>query len=229
VESTHSKNGEPDSDHHILIGVVGAVPVLECHPLGPALLERLGAQNWSGRSVSVEALVWGAMHVVQQFQETPNQFDRVVLVGSVQRGDAPGTVTSWRWKGGPVDIPTIQDRIFDAVTGIISLDHLVLIGEHFGVWPKELFLVEIELPETLFGEIAANYGTENGSRSIDNISFMKQLGFDPKDVIRQITDSARYAALGLFPAGDEPGFKTARALTPATPVCYNAFVGTDAS
>jgi hypothetical protein len=38
----------------------------------------------------------------------------------------------------------IQRCIGDAVTGVISIENLLIIGEHFNIWTGETFVVDVE-------------------------------------------------------------------------------------
>ncbi|MFB3115887.1 MAG: hypothetical protein ACE1ZH_00255, partial [Gammaproteobacteria bacterium] len=81
---------------------------------------------------------WGPIAIVQDFQSSSIHYDRIVLIAGVDSGMQPGSVTCRHWLGGKLDNLAVQDRIFEAVTGIISLDNLLVIGEHFKIWPEEL-------------------------------------------------------------------------------------------
>ena len=37
-----------------------------------------------------------------------------------------------------------RSRVGDAVTGVISPENLLIIGEYFKIWPKEVYLVDVE-------------------------------------------------------------------------------------
>ena len=39
------------------------------------------------------------------------------------------------------------------MTGIISVDNLLVIGEHFQIWPDELIVIEVELPDDSIGNL----------------------------------------------------------------------------
>ena len=57
----------------------------------------------------------------------------------------------------------LQDRIYEGVTGVVSLENTLVIGDYFKVWPNEVFTVEIDLPGDTFGEIvmAENIGLKS--------------------------------------------------------------------
>jgi len=135
------------------IGLVGYYQFVRGYPIGPTLRERIEAADWSGIDVEIKEMNWGPIAIVQEFQAEKVEYDRFVLVTAVDRGLAQGTVTCRRWLGGEIDVLALQDRVFEAVTGIISMDNLLAIGEHFGIWPKEVITVEAQLNDTAFGDL----------------------------------------------------------------------------
>jgi hypothetical protein len=171
----------------VLLGIVGYAPVPEAYPLGPALLARLQGETWDGVSPTIEPMGWGALHIVQALQASAARYDRVVLIGAVQRGRAPGTVVVGRWQGGTLAPAALQERVFEAVTGVVSLDNLLAIGEHFAVWPPEVFTVELSLDPAAFGALVM--ATSAGGR--DHAAAARQaLGFDP---MATVVDAATLA------------------------------------
>lgn len=118
--------------------------------LGPVLTEQLAAMDWPPEVEIDGDLSFGPIAIVQRFQaqmgkaNSPSPYERVVLFSGVSRGRPPGTVTTYRWSGNMPPPEEIQARIGEAVTGVISLDNLLIIGEHFGIWPKEVIVIEVE-------------------------------------------------------------------------------------
>ena len=127
------------------IGLVGYYQFVRGYPIGPTLLERIRAADWSDIDFEIKEMNWGPIAIVQEFQAEKVDYDRFVLITAVDRGLPQGTVTCRRWAGGEIDLLAVQDRVFEAVTGIISIDNLLVIGEHFGIWPKEVITVEAQL------------------------------------------------------------------------------------
>lgn len=134
----------------VLVGTVG-YHNLSDFSLGPKLLPQLQAMNWPS-GVEVEELHWGPIMVVQHFQGLPQPYERVVLVTARPSGRAVGTVTLRRWRGRLPAAEEIQVRVTEAVTGIISVDNLLVIGEHFGIWPVEVLIVDVEPGPEVPGE-----------------------------------------------------------------------------
>ena len=113
--------------------------------LGPILTAQLAAMDWPV-DVEVDDLSFGPIGIVQRFQAQTDPYERIVLFSAVSRSRLPGAVTVYRWDGvrSAPSAEEIQARIGEAVTGVISLDNLLIIGEHFGIWPKEVIVIEVE-------------------------------------------------------------------------------------
>ena len=136
----------------IAVGLVGYYQFIRGYPLGPELKERLVAADWLDHEVDLKEMNWGPVAIVQEFQASDIIYDRIVLIAAVERpGRKFGEVHCRKWTGGELDVMHVQDRVFEAVTGIISVDNLLVIGEYFKIWPKELVVVEVDLPDTTIG------------------------------------------------------------------------------
>lgn len=148
----------------IFIGTVG-YHNLRNHSIGPAILSQLQAMEWPG-NVEIDELNWGPIAVVQKFQALPNQFNRIVLIAAVERPERSiGEITLFRWMGNLPDEEMIQRCIGDAVTGVISIDNLLIIGEFFKIWPDETFVIDIEPGPEQAGETL----TEEMQQSVPGI------------------------------------------------------------
>lgn len=126
----------------IFIGTVG-YHNLRNHSIGPALLAQLQKMNWP-HNVEIDELNWGPIAIVQKFQSLPIPYDRVILICAIERGRNIGDVTLFKWMGKLPNEELIQRCIGDAVTGVISVENLLIIGEHFKIWKGETFLVDVE-------------------------------------------------------------------------------------
>ncbi|MEO7905709.1 MAG: hypothetical protein ABIT06_01935 [Saprospiraceae bacterium] len=127
----------------IFIGTVG-YHNLRNHSIGPAILPQLQEMHWPP-GVDIEELNWGPIAIVQKFQSHPVIYDRVILISAIERlGRKQGEITLFQWHGGLPDPELIQRCIGDAVTGVISVENLLIIGEHFKIWTGETILVDIE-------------------------------------------------------------------------------------
>ena len=132
----------------ILVGTIG-YHNLGNHSLGPALLPTLQSLTWP-QGVDLEEMNWGPIAIVQKFQSLKSPYDRVILLAAIERETRNiGAIDVFRWMGRLPDEEVIQACIGDAVTGVISVENLLIIGEHFKIWPAETFIVDVEPgPET---------------------------------------------------------------------------------
>ncbi|MDU8944323.1 hypothetical protein [Ovoidimarina sediminis] len=171
-----------------IIGIVGYSAILDPYPLGPPLMTGLTEAVADRPDVRVENFTWSPVHVVQRF-ETGEMArpSRIVLIGSAAVSTEPGLVRAFRWTGGERDPLEVQERIYEAVTGIVDLENTLMIGAQFGVWPEETFTVEADLPSDTFGRMVM---ADNDGVS-DDAGFEERIGFSPA---RQRQDLVRTAA-----------------------------------
>jgi hydrogenase maturation protease len=132
----------------VLVGGVG-YRFLRDGALGLYITDTLAAR--AGDGIEVEDLGYHPIGFVQNLQERP-PYDRIVLVGAVARGRTPGTLEAYRWSHALPDEREIQERVSEAVTGIISLDNLLIISEAFGALPEDVRVVEAEPADEGWGD-----------------------------------------------------------------------------
>ncbi|HET7076612.1 MAG TPA: hypothetical protein VFM49_04110, partial [Chloroflexia bacterium] len=94
--------------------------------------------------VEIEDLSFGPIAVVQRFEDRPDHYSRVVLVAAAVRHRAPGGIYCYRWDGCLPGPEEIQGRVGEAIMGVIDLDNLLIVGGHFGIWPREVVVIEVE-------------------------------------------------------------------------------------
>ncbi|MBW3555073.1 MAG: hydrogenase maturation protease [Gemmatimonadetes bacterium] len=97
--------------------------------------------------VDVMDLGYGAIFVSQDLAGADPPYDRVVLVSAATRGREPGLYER-RPEPALESVDEIQERVREAGAGVIDLDHLLVIGEHFHAFPADLRLVEVEPVES---------------------------------------------------------------------------------
>lgn len=191
-----------------VVGIVGYTPVVEAYPLGPRLMRALEARLAAVPSAEVQNMSWSPIHIVQQFEEAARP-TRVVLVGVAAQCRQPGRVTAWRWTGGALPDAAVHDRVYEAVTGVVDLENTLMIGARFGIWPEEVFTVEVELPAETFGTMVI---AETGG--LAGAAMARAVGFGPANVV----DGLARAAASLAAQGDvgeiEPREKSAGDLLP---------------
>ncbi len=133
----------------VLIAGVG-YPFLRDLSIGPVLVPELQRLDWPS-GVEVDDWSIGPIAIVQRLEVRPHPYDRIVLFAGVERGREPGLVSSYRWPGDLPDPEEIQQRVGEAVMGVISLDNLLIIGQHFDVFPSDVVVVEVEPEDTGWG------------------------------------------------------------------------------
>lgn len=132
-----------ESNKEILLGTIG-YHLLSNHSIGPILAEPLREQTWAEK-VDVQEMNWGPIAIVQKFETGDVNYKRVVFLTAIERiGRKLGEVTVFKWGGRLPSEKDIQACVGDAVTGVISSENLLIIGEHFGIWPDEVYLFDVE-------------------------------------------------------------------------------------
>jgi len=201
-----------------LVGIVGYSPVLDCYPLGPLLMAALEAELDAVPGVRVENMTWSPLHIVQRFQDAgAERPGRLILIGGASVSTEPGTVRAFRWKGGSLPPTVVQERVYEAVTGIVDIENTLMIGEHFQVWPAECFTVEVDLPPDVFGRmvIADNEGWA------DDDALTEHLGFSPARTTAAIATQAAALARSGQSAAVALSAKSAHTLAPVRPFIRN--------
>jgi len=118
--------------------------------LGPDLLPALSALEWPAH-VEVLDLHFGPIHMIHWLEERPGYFERMVFVAAVARERERGRIYCYRWDGALPDADEIQGRVGEGVTGVISLDNLLIVGQYFGALPRDVIVVEAEPEDTGWG------------------------------------------------------------------------------
>lgn len=118
--------------------------------VGPIVARQLLQEEWPSE-IEVDDLSYGPIAVVHRLAEASPPYERLVLVGSADRGPDGDRLRSYRWDGALPEPDEIQARVAEAVTGVIDLDHLLIVAEQFGALPTEVFVVEIRPVATEFG------------------------------------------------------------------------------
>jgi hydrogenase maturation protease len=126
----------------VFIGALGYTNLRDLS-VGLAILAELQRLEWPA-GVAIDDLgPGGPIAAVHRFRDVP-LFDRVILVGAVGRSRQPGQVYCYRWDGRLPEPDEIQMRVSEGVTGVISLDNLLIVGGYFAIWPHDVVVVEVE-------------------------------------------------------------------------------------
>lgn len=118
--------------------------------VGPDLIPALSQLAWP-EGMEVCDLHFGPIHMVHWLEERPGYFDRIVFLAAVERGRERGRVYCYRWDGALPAPDEIQQRVGEGVTGVISLDNLLIVGQYFGALPPDVMVVEVEPEDTGWG------------------------------------------------------------------------------
>lgn len=118
--------------------------------LGPVLIDRLVRDAWP-HGVEVEDLSYGPVAVMHSLDER-GPYDRIIFVAGVRRHRQPGGVYCYRWGHRLPAAEEVQARIAEAVTGVISLDNLLIIATYFGKLPRDVVVIEVEVADEGWGE-----------------------------------------------------------------------------
>lgn len=132
----------------VLVAGVG-YRFLRDNALGVYITDTLGPQAANG--VEFEDLGYHPVGFTQNLSERPD-YDRIVFVGAVDRGRAPGTVTAYRYDHVLPPDKEVQERVGDSVTGSISLDNLIVISEAFKALPDDVWVVEVQPADETWGD-----------------------------------------------------------------------------
>jgi len=119
--------------------------------LGCVLAAQLQGERWPAH-VLIDDYSFGPIAVVHRWQAMSEPFEKVVFFGAVERGKAPGEITQYRWEQPTLTNAQIQDRVAEAVTGVISLDNLLIITSALRVLPPNTVVLEIEPGDLGWGD-----------------------------------------------------------------------------
>ena len=133
----------------VLIAGVGH-PNLKDLSFGQVLLAHLKTLDWP-EEVDLENLSFGAIAVLQWFEDFPGKYQRVVFISAAERNREPGMLETYSWNFAPLDEVKVQECVAESVTGIISLDNLLMILQQFNALPSEVEVIEIEPVDSTIG------------------------------------------------------------------------------
>lgn len=132
----------------VLVGGVG-YRYLRDGSVGPWVADTLAAEQCDG--IEVEDVSYHPVGLTQNLQERA-PYDRVVFTGAIARGRDPGTISAYRWDGGLPSRGEIQERVAEAVTGVISLENTLIVCAALGGLPDDVRVVEVEPADEGWGE-----------------------------------------------------------------------------
>lgn len=118
--------------------------------LGPVLIDRLGGEVWPP-GVELADLSYSPIAVMHNL-EAQRPYNRAIFVAGTNRQRQPGHIYCSRWQHELPSLDDIQARVAEAITGIISLDNLLIILTYFKKLPQDVRLIEVEAADTGWGE-----------------------------------------------------------------------------
>ncbi len=182
-------------------------------------MEKLETALEDDPHISVENFTWSPVHIIQRFQndEMPRP-DRIVLVGASAVSRTPGMVQAFKWAGGSADEAEVQERVYEAVTGIVDLENTLMIGEYFKAWPDECYTVEADYQANTFGRLVL---ADNEGWADDEEALKLHFGYSPYAQQAEIIETTLDIARNGLGASHHLGEKSSKTLTPPNPFIEN--------
>ncbi len=143
----------------VLVGGLGN-PWLRDLDFGTQFVRRVASLDWPA-CVVLDDLSYSAHRVLHTLQDIAA--DKVVLVGSFPRDDAPGTIRAYELDLTPPPDDEVHERLTESVGGIIDLDHTLAVVRYFRGFPVGTVVIEVEPADESFGlgfseEVEASVG-----------------------------------------------------------------------
>ncbi len=146
---------------------------------GSVLIERMQEMEWP-EDVQIEDFGWGPISILHWFEESPGtKFDRAIFAGAVERSREPGNLYTYAWLADRPDPEVVQERISEALTGVISLENLLIIAHHFDALPSDTTVIELEPVEQDWGSDLSETGQRRLTETIKWIRAEVQPGTRP--------------------------------------------------
>jgi hypothetical protein len=118
---------------------------------GPLVVEGLQDEGVPDDVSLFDLSYGGPIATVHRLNESEPPFDRLVLVGAVDRGARKVGYRWYRWAGKLPPADEVQARIAEAVTGVLDLDSFPIIAQQFDALPPDVRIVEIQALATEAG------------------------------------------------------------------------------
>ena len=110
---------------------------------GLAVTDALAREAWP-RDVEIADLGYGALYVALDLLDRKPPLDRLILIAATVRDRQAGELSVTRWTPAPQSSDELQARVREAGAGVIDLDHLLAIANHFGALPNDVRCIELE-------------------------------------------------------------------------------------
>lgn len=148
ISTEPAADGGRSAPARVLIGGVGYRNLRDAS-IGPWVADSLADQ--AGAGIEVEDVSYHPVGLHQNLTER-DPYDRVVLVGAIKRGREPGSIHAYCWDHSLPDDREIQARVNEAVTGVISLENLLVVCGALGGLPEDVRVIEVEPADSGWGE-----------------------------------------------------------------------------
>ena len=126
-----------------LIGSVGYYNLRDLST-GPMVVEALRDEGLPEGVDTFDLSYGGPIATVHRLNETKPPYERLILVGAVDRGRGGPGYRAYRWGGEMPSPEEVQTRISEAVTGVLDLDSYPIIAKQFDALPDDVHIVEID-------------------------------------------------------------------------------------
>lgn len=138
----------------IFIGGIG-YRNLSDYSFGTVVVDALVARGYSSSPVTVEDISYNPIATIQRLRDEHGApFDLAIVVGAAQRPQRkPGTLSVYRWDRALPAPEAIQAAITATLSGVIALNNILVIAEHFRILPSSVVVVEIEPGSDEFGDV----------------------------------------------------------------------------
>ncbi len=130
-----------------LVGGLG-MPGLRDLDFGRQVVRYLEHLEWPG-GVVVEDLSYAAHLVLHRVQELRPA--KVVLISAVARGEPPGSLRCYRLNLAPPSPEDVHEGLAVAGGGMADLDHTLAVVRHWGGFPPDTTVIEVEPADCSFG------------------------------------------------------------------------------
>ena len=130
-----------------LVGSVGYFNLKDLSA-GPLVLEMLEEEGLPEDVDAFDLSYGGPIATVHRLNEAAPPYERLVLVGAVDRGREGGSYRWYPWQKTLPPTEEVQARVSEAVTGVLDLDSFPIIAEQFEALPDDVRIVEIDPVET---------------------------------------------------------------------------------
>ena len=204
-------NGGPGAQPtgQVLVGGLG-MPGLRDLDFGRQVVQYLQHLDWPAQ-VLVEDLSYAAHLVLHRIQELRPA--KVILVGVASRpGEQPGAVRQYRLDLTPPAPELVQDGLASAASGTVDLDHTLAVVRHWGSFPADTTVIEVQPADCSFGP---GFSEELGDCIEPILAMVRdELGCDPGELAETevsidelvAPDRSEPCAAGPGPAGISPEF-----------------------